>query len=277
VDPFGDVILAYEMNGKPIPRAHGYPVRAIVPGHAGARNCKYLESVEVTDNPCSCHCNWKQYAVHAPDVPMRKLYEFEVHAKELKQDPAVQEMPVQSLITHPSPGDIISAVKNGDIHVYVRGLAWGGGGAGINRIDVSLDGGKHFTKADVLQKPIKERRRSEWSWVFFEKYIPVPKELQDKLRSGEQVDIVLTSKALNTAWNVQPESAAPNMNPHGCCVNHWYRVPVTICPKATRDVKAPAGDFANKPSGGKFTTPFRNLEPVSSPARVFDKKPAEAV
>jgi len=193
---------------------------------------------------------------------MRKLYEFEVHAKELKQDPAVQEMPVQSLITHPSPGDIISAVKNGDKHVYVRGLAWGGGGAGINRIDVSLDGGKHFTKADVLQKPIKERRRSEWSWVFFEKYIPVPKELQDKLRSGEQVDIVLTSKALNTAWNVQPESAAPNMNPHGCCVNHWYRVPVTICPKATRDVKAPAGDFANKPSGGKFTTPFRNLEPV---------------
>ena len=32
VDPFGDVILAYEMNGEPIPRSHGFPVRAIVPG-----------------------------------------------------------------------------------------------------------------------------------------------------------------------------------------------------------------------------------------------------
>ena len=32
IDPFGDVILAYEMNGKPIPRSHCYPVRAIVPG-----------------------------------------------------------------------------------------------------------------------------------------------------------------------------------------------------------------------------------------------------
>ena len=32
VDPFGDVILAYEMNGQPIPRSHGFPVRAIVPG-----------------------------------------------------------------------------------------------------------------------------------------------------------------------------------------------------------------------------------------------------
>ena len=33
VDPFGDVILAYEMNGEPIPRSHGFPVRAIVPGN----------------------------------------------------------------------------------------------------------------------------------------------------------------------------------------------------------------------------------------------------
>ena len=32
IDPFGDVILAYEMNGEPIPRSHGYPIRAIVPG-----------------------------------------------------------------------------------------------------------------------------------------------------------------------------------------------------------------------------------------------------
>ena len=32
IDPFGDVILAYEMNGQPIPRPHGFPVRAIIPG-----------------------------------------------------------------------------------------------------------------------------------------------------------------------------------------------------------------------------------------------------
>ena len=52
IDPYGDVILAYEMNGKPIPRSHGFPVRAIVPGHAGARFCKYLEKVSVTDIAC---------------------------------------------------------------------------------------------------------------------------------------------------------------------------------------------------------------------------------
>jgi len=71
---------------------------------------------------------------------------------------------------------------------------------------------------------------------------------------------VLTSKALNTSWNVQPENPGPNYNCHGCCVNHWYRVPVTLCPRAPTDVQAPDGDFANKPSGGRFATPFRNMD-----------------
>ena len=85
--------LRYEMNGVDIPRPYGYPVRCIVPGHAGARNCKYLEMVTVTDCPCKGNSNWKQYAVHAPDVPMRKIADFEMHHTELMMDPAVQEMP----------------------------------------------------------------------------------------------------------------------------------------------------------------------------------------
>ena len=42
VDPFGDVILAYEMNGEPIPRSHGYPVRAIVPGETLIKIVNFL-------------------------------------------------------------------------------------------------------------------------------------------------------------------------------------------------------------------------------------------
>lgn len=260
IDPFGDVLVAYEMNGKDIPPSHGYPVRAIVPGHAGARNCKFLECISVTDTPCAGNGNWKQYAVHAPDVPMEKLYNFELHRVELKKDLPVQEMPVQSFITSPQPHEIISAIKNGDESLYVKGLAWGGGGAGVNRVDVSLNNGKDFTRAEMLEKPIKQRRRSEWSWVFFEKRIPIPENMREKLRKGEKLELTLTSKALNSAWNMQPESPEPNWNPHGCCVNHWYRVPVTVCPKAKENIKAAEGDFANKPSGGKFATPFRNLD-----------------
>ncbi len=260
IDPFGDCILALEMNGKPIPRSHGYPVRAIVPGHAGARNCKYLERVTVTDTPCCDFCNWKQYAVHAPDVAMRKIAEFEVHAKELKQDPAVQEMPVQSMITYPSAGDILCAARNGAKSVFVKGIAWGGGGSGINRVDVSIDNGTTFTRAEVLKNPIEQRRKSQWSWVFFEKEVPISEHIQKEILSGKSVDMVLTSKALNSAWNVQPETMEPNWNSHGCCVNHWYRVPVTLCPRTDCDLHLPDGDFANKPSGGKFRRPFRNLD-----------------
>lgn len=260
VDPFGDVILAYEMNGAPIPRHHGFPVRAIVPGHAGARNCKFVEKVTVTDNPCLDAGNWKQYAVHAPDVPLYKIQEFELHKKELKMDPAVQEMPVQSLITTPAAGDKICYDKvTGTIKV--KGIAWGGGGEGVNRVDVSADGGHLFTRADMLEPEIPQRRKANWAWVFFEKNIVLPEKVQKQLNEGKAVDLELCSKALNTSWNVQPQNAEPNYNAHGCCVNHWYRVPVTVDPTIKTCQRAPEGEFANKPSGGKFKRPFRHLDP----------------
>ena len=102
-------------------------------GHAGARNCKFLEKVTVTDVACKGDSNWKQYAVHAPDVPVRKIAEFNLNKEELMKDPPVQEMPVQSLITKPCPNDIIAAAKSGCKTITVEGVAWGGGGQGVNR------------------------------------------------------------------------------------------------------------------------------------------------
>ena len=80
------------------------------------------------------------------------------------------------------------------------------------------------------------------------------------MREGRDVGLVLTSKALNSAWNVQPEHE--NYNAHGCCVNHWYRVPVTVSAAGVRRRAAEEedGDFGNKPSGGRFTAPFRHLD-----------------
>ena len=47
LDPRGDCVLAYEMNGVQIPADHGYPIRALVPGTVGARSVKWLSSIEV--------------------------------------------------------------------------------------------------------------------------------------------------------------------------------------------------------------------------------------
>ena len=46
-------------------------------------------------------------------------------------------------------------------------------------------------------------------------------------------------QAFNSAWNVQPEN--PNYNAHGCCVNHWYKVPVTLNPNIEEDERVSLG------------------------------------
>jgi len=152
----------------------------------------------------------------------------------------------------------LAAAKAGCKEVRVKGIAWGGGGLGVARVDVSIDNGEHFTRAELLDKPVKENRKSQWSWQFFEKTVPLPDAVREALLAGEQVPLTLTSKAFNAAWNVQPEN--PNYNAHGCCVNHWYRVPVTLCPNAKENQPGAVGEFGNKPSGGQFTTPFLNLD-----------------
>ena len=215
----------------------------------------------MTAKPCEGCDNWKQYSLHAPDVPLKKLLDFDANAEELEKDPPVMEMPVQSLITSHSAGDIIGAAGGLCKSVKVRGLAWGGGGNGVNGVHVSLDGGATFTRADLLDKPIEEHRKSQWSWMFFEKEISLPEHVLQRINRGESVDLELTSKAINSDLNIQPERACRNA--HGVCVNHWYRIPVKMDPSRFSDEKAPDGDYGNKPSGGVFVRPFRNFK--SSP------------
>ena len=116
------------------------------------------------------------------------------------------------------------------------------------------------------EKPIEEKRKSQWSWVFFEKTIELSEEMQSKLQNGHQVELVLTSKAFNAAWNVQPDQV--NYNAHGCCVNHLYKVPVTLSSKVPENVKDLSGEFLNKPSGGKFAKPFRHFDPPTTSVKV---------
>lgn len=49
LDPLSEVILAYEMNGKPIPIEHGYPLRLVIPGTVGVRNAKWVRSLSFSE------------------------------------------------------------------------------------------------------------------------------------------------------------------------------------------------------------------------------------
>jgi sulfite oxidase len=80
-NPYGDVLLAWDMNGAPIPADHGAPLRAVVPGHVGVRNVKWVTRLEAgaqeaegmwqrgtTPRPSACTCVrvWCVYACAQP-------------------------------------------------------------------------------------------------------------------------------------------------------------------------------------------------------------------
>lgn len=62
----GDVLLAYEMNGEPLPRDYGYPLRAVIPGHVAARSVKWLEKVIVSDKESDSHWQQRDYKGFCP-------------------------------------------------------------------------------------------------------------------------------------------------------------------------------------------------------------------
>jgi sulfite oxidase len=64
----GGCILAYEMNGEPIGRDHGFPVRAIVPGHVAARSVKWLEKVIVSADESDSHWQQHDYKGFCPGI-----------------------------------------------------------------------------------------------------------------------------------------------------------------------------------------------------------------
>merc|ERR1719383_294370 len=77
IDPFGDVILAYEMNGETLPPDHGYPLRLVAPGHAGCRNVKWVEEILVSKNVSELDSGSKLDRHFAPDVSFLKHIRFE--------------------------------------------------------------------------------------------------------------------------------------------------------------------------------------------------------
>eukprot|EP01084_Bolivina_argentea_P301132 519427_1 len=168
VDALGDVILAYEMGGIPLPRDHGYPVRALVPGFAGARNCKWIKEVSLEMKTSMKPWHENAYRGFSPDISFEEdLYLWEKapkvnlrhkSGKSLQANiaPIALEQPIQSIVCNPPPNSTIGG-RNME-YVDVKGVAWSGGGRNVHRVDVSIDGGKSFIGSE-LYKPADLREK----------------------------------------------------------------------------------------------------------------------
>jgi len=149
-------LIAYEMNGEPLPHWNGFPARLIVPGWTGTYWMKHLTSVSPALKPFDGF--WMKSAYRIP------LGKFPVVARFTSQETAVNtpitEMVVNSLITSHADGAMVRA----ETAVTVSGIAWDGG-YGINAVDVSTDAGKTWSAA-VLGEDLGNYAFRAWSYRF---------------------------------------------------------------------------------------------------------------
>ena len=135
------VLLAYAMNGEPLPKVHGFPLRVIVPGWYAVTAVKWLTSIEFTDHPFTGHFQTEKYVFERDD------------AGQVTKEP-VRHLAVRALITRPGDGEVV-----GGEDLAVRGFAWSGV-APIARVDVSIDGGP-WTAARLLAQG---HQYGWWRW-----------------------------------------------------------------------------------------------------------------
>lgn len=134
------MLLALQMNGQPLPRYHGYPVRVVVPGHVGVRSVKWLKRIVLSDQEAPSHWQQTDYKMLLPFMDSQRKADWAAV-------PAMQVLPVQSAICVPAAGEVCEV--GGDGCIKVRGYAWSGGGVGVIRVEVTADGGHSWTPGQL--------------------------------------------------------------------------------------------------------------------------------
>jgi sulfite oxidase len=222
LDGSSDVLLAFEMNGESLPPDHGYPLRVVVPGVTGARSVKWLDSVITSSDESSAHWQQFDYKSFSPNTDWDNV--------DFSSAPAIQETPITSAITQPTAGSALNLSSSDS--VLVKGYAFSGGGRAVIRVDVSPDQGKTWCTADLHPKPLSEPQSLSRAWAWSTWSLQLPREMIEKAADGNGV-VTLTCKAVDAAYNSQPEAAAPIWNLRGVVVNSWHQVPVQLKGKQT--------------------------------------------
>ncbi len=188
-----DAILAWEINGEALPLAHGGPLRIIVPGYTGVNSVKYIKHLAFTKE-------------QSPASIQQNSYRFSpVGVKGTPAHDAIWEMPPKSWINTPSQPDV--PVKAGK--VQIAGVAMGGMDA-AKTIEVSINGGKDWQKADFVGPDL-----GKYAWREF--------VLSADLKPGEYQ---LASRTTNALGQSQPEERMENNR--GYINNSWRDHMVTV-------------------------------------------------
>ena len=150
-------MIAWEMNGEPIPALHGFPLRLIIPGYPGSVSQKYLTRIWIRDQE---HDGAKMtgYSYRLPAYPVAPGTEVP------EEDMVVmKELPVKSLITFPETGTSVAPSDETE----VRGHAWAGNGD-VESVDISIDFGQTWMPAEL------EPAANKFAWQRFRANVTLP-------------------------------------------------------------------------------------------------------
>ena len=193
-----EVLLATEMNGEPLPAVHGYPVRVVVPGWIGARSVKWLHKIRLLEAPSDNYFQSVAYRLFPANVgPENVVWEAGT---------MLGEQAVNAIVTAPQAGERLHAGP-----VRIAGIALAGGGRRVERVELSLDGGRNWTVAALGAE------ESTWAWRFWEATVT--------LAAGEHE---IVARAWDSASQTQPSTIDQVWNFKGYMNNAWPRVPVAV-------------------------------------------------
>ena len=222
LDP--NTILAYEMNGQPLPAKHGYPLRVVAPGWASDCWTKWLSSIRVLDKPFDGFWMTGSYRKPANAV-------IPGAAIAMEQMEPVTSLKVKSIISSPLENAQVEAGKPTAIH----GVAWTGDtGGGVTAVEVSVDGGRSWRQARLEGPPTLYGFRS-WSinWT-----------------PSRESYFNLMVRATDKSGAAQP--MAQEWNPSGYGWNVAHRVGVSAVKTITPAGAATASASANPTPSAQF-------------------------
>ena len=173
-------LLAYEMNGEPLPLDHGYPLRSLALGWTGANCVKWLGKITVLDRPYEGHF-------------MDNVYRVFQKGEDSKSGTVVTGLKLKSIITQPLEGEEFSSGP-----VVILGAAYGGE-ADIDRVDVSTDKGETWRQAELIG-PAAPYAWRQWQYVW---------------EAGDKGSFTVMSRAFDREGNEQPMNAKWNVLGYG--------------------------------------------------------------
>jgi len=162
-------LLAYEMNGEPLPLKHGYPLRALALGWTGANCVKWLRNIRVLERPYE-------------GFFMDNVYRTFQKEQDPRSGEVVTQIQIKSFITQPLMGEELGMGT-----IVILGTAYAGE-SGVERIEVSTDNGKSWAEAQFIG-PHEAFAWRQWQYLW---------------QAKETGDFKLMSRATDSQGKVQP-------------------------------------------------------------------------